>query len=210
MKVTHKKILSHRKRLSLLLSDGEFQERILRELRSKTLRISSSETMSLYSDSSEGELYLGGLKNLSSREALALVMCYPKDDLLWWWIREKILAEAYRHQYKGPWKFVQKILNINDECFALRFFLEYHTSQELFGNLLPLANKRISRIKVQRAYTKVKIPQRKRGYNDHGSRKDDSKWLPSCVHLGPNPEKPDHQNKVAKTIIESIRNFLWS
>ena len=209
MKHTHKKFLSSRRKRLAKLYDREFLDRCLSEIRRKTRGISPSETMSLYSDSPEWEFYLGGLKNLSAIEALALVVCFPKEDLLWWEVRERIMEDAYRYQYKGNWRLVQKLLNINDEKLQLRFFFEYHSSEELFGNLLPVAIKRISRLQIQKRYPKVKRPQRKRGYNDHGSRRDDSKWLPSDVHLGPNPEKSDLR-RVAVNLKEKIRNFLWS
>jgi len=209
MKKYHKKEESSQKVLSPSLEDGAL-DRILGELRRKTLRISPSETMSLYSDNPEGELFLGGLKRLTSREALALVLCFDKEDPVWWYLREKILDDCYRYKYKGNWRLVQKLLMINDDNLLLRRFLEDHSSQEIFGNLLVLANKRISKMQIHKRYTPVKLPQRKRGYNDHGSRRDDSKWLPDRVHLGPNPKRQDLRNGVAKTLKEKVLRFLWS
>lgn len=179
-------------------------------LRNTKKRISSSETMSLYSDIPEWEFYVGGLKGLSSREAIGLILCFPRDHWLYWEVQEEIIQQARKYKYQGDWYIVQKLIEIQYYSLQLNIILEIFNTNQIFGNFITLGSNRINRIKVQkRLNPKIKYPQRKRGYNDHGSRKDDSLWLPKDVHIGPNPERPDRTEKIKRNPLNRIQRFLW-
>jgi len=74
---------------------------------------------------------------------------------------------------------LSQFLNSKEEM--LLFLLEtqmWHT-RDFFGNILHKDLLSEIRISVRRPRTKVSRSQRKRGYQDHGYRKDDSRWVPT-------------------------------
>lgn len=173
-------------------------------------RISSSETMSLYPDLSVEDSYLiGGLKKLDATEALGLLLIFPRDSILYCEIRLEIAEVARTFQYQGLWNKVQKVSELGCRELQLYFLLESGISEyEIFGNLIDNGLRRLQRVRIFRPKYQVKYPQRKRGYNDHGSRKDDSRWLPDRVHLGPNPPKRDRSNFFGN-MKKTLTNFLY-
>lgn len=185
-------------------------------LRKITERISFSETRSVYSHLPEDKLSwrIGGLRNLSSREALGLALVVPFiPSELNFLLRLELQDLAYYKRYESDWMLVQKLSEADcvDQVLWKFLVLEERSPREIFGNLLPLATKRLERIELYdpNYLRRVNYPQRKRGYTDHGSRKDSHKWLPEDVHLGSNPKRPDlRMNMSVKSFFLSIWNKL--
>lgn len=84
-----------------------------------------------------------------------------------------------------------KIMNKKDKIFFKIFLLDYSLSlvlisrskrwhsRDFYGNFLKKGLESLALLRVRKRNSKVKRPKRKRGYHDHGSRRPDSKWLPS-------------------------------
>lgn len=174
-------------------------------------RLSRSETMSLYSvPSCDFGFFLGGMKGISARESIGLLFVLAQTNPVYAALaKERINAEAYKHSYEGLWKQVHKLSRIGFKDLMLYHFLDSVGSlDDLFGNYLKLGIKRIQKMKLLPIRPKkVQIPQRRRGYNDHGSRRDDSHWLPTEVWIGPNPVKRDYQDPPPTK--ERILHFLF-
>lgn len=51
-------------------------------------------------------------------------------------------------------------------------------SRDFFGNILDKLSRRLRVLRIMRPKRKVKRPQRKRGYHDHGSRVPEHRWKP--------------------------------
>jgi hypothetical protein len=120
-------------------------------------------------------------------------------------VRTEYANLALRYKSEGEWNLVM-ILSTQKNYhlyFLLEKILETHTTNYLFGTLLPLCKKRLRCIKVynKRLFdselrTAVNIPQRKRGYTDKGHLPTDqeSQWSRTKrdhADKGPNPEKPE-------------------
>lgn len=176
-------------------------------------RISLSETMSLYSHLPEGltNFVLVSPKKVSARQALALALLvdefHPERGIL---IKEHLNMLSFLFQYEGLWLKVHKLLKLNRMEHKVYELLENgFSSREIFGNLIDLGLQTAMQFSYQvEKEQKIVYPQRKRGYNDHGSRRDDSKWLPTDIHLGPNPEKKDFRKSVGNKL-KGILNFLY-
>lgn len=201
----------------MLSEEKELIEKTKKQiLRKITERISFSETMSIYSHLPLGKLSwrIGGLRNLTSKEALGLALVVPFiPSELKFLLRIELQDLAYHKRYEGDWMLVQKLSEAESEELVLWKFLvlEERSSREIFGNLLPLATKRLEKIELYdpNYHRRINKPQRKRGYTDHGSRKDSHRWLPTDVHLGSNPKRPDlRMNMSAKSFFRSIWNKL--
>jgi hypothetical protein len=176
-------------------------------------RISFSETMSLYSHIPHdgNDFVITGLKNLSSREAIGLVLAVDEFHPEWAsLIRIELENLCYLKRYQGLWRTTHRLLKLYrlDQKIFILFEMGF-SQRTLFGNILKLAKVRIKKIGIYKTMkTKVVYPQRKRGYNDHGSRKEDSKWLPKDIHLGANPVREDYRTRY-KNKKKSFFNFLW-
>lgn len=182
-------------------------------LRKVTERISFSETRSLYSHLPIGKLSwrIGGLKNLSAKEALGLALIVPFiPSEFKFLLRVELQDLAYHKRYEGDWIVVQKLSEAESVDLVLWKFLilEERNPREIFGNLLPQALERLSRIELYdpNYHRRINKPQRKRGYNDHGSRKDSHKWLPKDVHLGANPRRTDLRENMS---VRSFFRHIW-
>lgn len=202
--------------LNLKHSEVDFNSvrNVSKEFLKELERISFSESMSLYSHiPSEGkDFILTGLKNLSSREGISLVLAVDEFHPEWTSIiRIELEKLCYLKKYQGLWRTCHRLLKLyrlDQKIYIL--FEEGYSSREIFGNFLKLAKYRIKKIGIYKTgKTKINFPQRKRGYNDHGSRKEDSQWLPKDIHFGPNPEREDYQESYGNKK-KSWFNFLWS
>lgn len=204
---------------SVKISEGNdfssLVEKVTRELRLETKRrLSCSETMSLYSDIPERYLGqdLGGIrKNLKAREALSLVLLIseinPSYENL---IRIEISEICYLKQYQGLWLKVQRLCELKELDHKVYFLLEKGFSpNEIFGNMIKPGVERLKKIKFFNPNRGIiTYPIRKRGYKDHGSRRESHLWLPDRVHLGPNPKRLDFRNLLGNAR-RSLINFLW-
>lgn len=199
------------------LQGREFQirvEKVTTEIRRATKKnLSCSETRSLCSDipAKSYRWNLGGLKGLSAREAIALLLysnqIHNSYDTL---IRIELERLCQYKKYQGLWMLVHKLLKLYYLDERVHVLLESHVSEnEIFGNYLGAGLERLKKINLYDPLRgSIKKPQRKRGYNDHGSRREDSKWRETNYWSGPNPPKPDH-SKLYQTKRKHFLNFLW-
>ena len=155
---------------------------------------------------------LGGLKNLSSREAIVLSLQLPymhRDWAFAIWMELTVLPKKY--QYQGDWELVHQLLrNRTNKEVQLNILLENgYTGRKLFGMLNDKALSRLTKINLYDPYRhKVTKPQRKRGYNDHGSRREDHKWLPWNAYAVSETPKVDKEQELID-IHPNLSRTLW-
>jgi len=137
------------------------------------------------------ENYLTELKIPKFDKNKLLALCYLSNFAgeLRFWLQESIekeLSRRYNQNGKLDEKqeqilFLSKIL-MSGKATARQFLIdtELWTEREFFGNYLTEQMLEVCEkfIKFKRPSTKVKKPQRKRGYNDKGSRRPSHEWLP--------------------------------
>lgn len=110
------------------------------------------------------------------------------------WI-EKMANKANFYNREGKWEVVAQLceLNLLLPAYIKDVLFRHFSSQTIFGNLIPLCGRISKTCKVRKYYrhkrTRVRYPKRKRGYDDKGSLRPNHLWLPTDVHIGPNPEK---------------------
>jgi len=211
---------SHKEKEVILLNTTEnkvFYQRVdkaTREFQRLAKKVlSSSETKSLYSNIPPERLSwnLGGLKGLTAREAMGIALYLPLINKEWsTFLRLELEQLAYKYKYQGLWRKTHKLLRLYQLNEMIYFFIEEIASEsELFGNYRKLALQRLKKINLYDPNrTPIVEAQRKRGYNDHGSRREDHKWLPKDIHLGANPIKEDYRESYGNKK-KSLFSFLW-
>lgn len=107
-------------------------------------------------------------------------------SIIMWWMPPEILCltkldleQKVKRLSLEDQGLISQFLSSKEK--TLLFLLEtqlWHT-RDFYGNLLKDVEKVITNLSVfYYNRMKVKYPQRKRGYHDHGSRVPDEKWLP--------------------------------
>jgi hypothetical protein len=87
--------------------------------------------------------------------------------------------KSYSHLNEKQIIEINILLSSKDNCLKYLYETERYTGNEIFGNILMNDLKDLKRsLKIKRKSVKVIKPQRRRGYNDHGSKRPDEKWLP--------------------------------
>lgn len=179
------------------------------------MALEDPETQALYSILPERlcrEVRFSGLKNLTAREALGLTLILlTKPTPLGFLVLDEIGQLCRKNKYQGTWMDVHHILKVNFPDLVLYTLLERgYSFRDVFGNILKLGRVALCNVKIlsQEIRLPVKKPQRKRGYDDHGSRRPEDKWLPSDIHLGANPDVLDLSASYKKK--RAILNFLYS
>lgn len=187
----------------------------VKEITRITMReLSFSETRSLQSHIPVRQYSwsLGGLKNLSSREAIVLCLQltnFHKDWKYTVWFELVNLPKKY--QYQGEWDLVHKLLRNRDSLERMVWILigNGYTAREIFGML---NDKNLTRLRKLNLFDpnrhKVNRPQRKRGYNDHGSRKDSHKWLPWNAYAEQEQLKIDKEEELIN-VFPQFHNYMW-
>lgn len=176
--------------------------------------LSFSETRSLCSHIPRGRQSwsVGGLKNLSSREAI--VLCLQLNEMHPDWafaIWMEIFPLPKKYQYEGEWNIVHNLLrNRTSLERKINILLENgYTARKLFGMLHDKSLKRLNKIGLYDPYRhKINRPQRKRGYNDHGSRKEDHKWLPWNAYAVSDAPKKDKETELID-IHPNFKESIW-
>jgi hypothetical protein len=187
-----------------------------------------SEEASLYSQLTQG-LYEYGTKEgfpETANDALDILLVLPlvvKQPGNYYQIerlRNHLGHLVSRNQGQGDWKKVERILLSSTSCHSVietwnLIAPEVH-ERSWFGNVIPRLRRAIKMLKLKRMYPlhysngegnspkdpNVKKPQRKRGYNDKGSRRPPERWLPT--ELGELGE----QQKYVVLVKEPPKN-LW-
>jgi hypothetical protein len=152
---------------------------------------------------------------ISSREAISLALIVNQlDPLLKFSLILEIEKLCFNHQYEGKWLICNTIIQLSEDEEKLFYFLEIekYSERELFGNYLGQIENSLKKVILRdRRKQKVTKPQRKRGYNDHGSMRPSHRWLPDLIWLGENPEKIDLRRSLKinrDTLqIEEVRNL---
>lgn len=99
-------------------------------------------------------------------------------------LREQLWNSAWRNKLEGQWYLVAQILQRSDSLSVYdtwEVVLEHCSPEDWFGNICPLMANTIRRLYLKPKYNfdseskaPVNKPQRKRGYNDKGSRRDNN------------------------------------
>lgn len=136
-----------------------------------------------------------------------------------WYIPEEIgvLLRLELQEY-------EKIMNKKDKILLRIFLSSYNDSftfitnsgrwhsRDFFGNFLKIGLEDLGRVRIKGKSRKVRKAQRKRGYHDHGSRRPDSKWLPSFdftfTQKQNQKEKDEHHlDNLTNRVQRILRNF---
>jgi hypothetical protein len=93
------------------------------------------------------------------------------------------------------------------------YLTEKYTSHEIFGNLLQTISLCFHEVKFQKKSTKIKKPQRKRGYNDKGTLRSydiwSHKWKPSSDwSLTDLQTKQERKHDLRLKYIFKVKKFL--
>jgi hypothetical protein len=160
-----------------------------------------SETMSLYLHLPKRYIDNCDLlvsRKINAKEAISIALVVNQLDPF---VKYSLILEierlCYTYQYEGKWKICNTIIQLAEDVDKFYYFTEIEkiSTRELFGNYLRILETAFSRINLRdRRKNKVKKPKRKRGYNDHGSRRPEHKWLPSEIWIGENPKRLDLRN----------------
>jgi len=99
-------------------------------------------------------------------------------------LREQLWNTAWRNKLEGQWYTVAQILQHSDSLSVYQTWevvMRHCSSQDWFGNIVPLMCNTLKRLTYKPKYAfdsestaPVNKPQRKRGYNDKGSRRDNN------------------------------------
>lgn len=147
----------------------------------------------------EGQNFFFGNKNKTLREMIILSIT------LWWmpeevkWLTKLDLEQKVKRLSLEDQGLISQFLSSKEK--TLLFLLEtqiWHT-RDFFGNLLQDVERILKGLRIYYSpRRRVKYPQRKRGYHDHGSRVPDEKWLP----------KEDYSLTLAQWKLEQERKSL--
>lgn len=97
------------------------------------------------------------------------VKCVLQQDL-----REEIENFSIEDRF-----LCEQILSTKAEMLIFLIETKLWHTKDFFGNIITEENKHLVQyLKVNKPRLKVRSPQRKRGYHDHGSKVEDHKWLP--------------------------------
>lgn len=120
------------------------------------------------------------IKSKKSEDLLSLL-------LLSWYIPEEIgillrleIMEKEKFFNEKDKIFFKIFLTSKKDSLDLLFLTQRWHSRDLFGNFLVRGLKELENLQFKRRNSKILQKKiRKRGYQDHGSRRPDFKWLPS-------------------------------
>lgn len=121
-----------------------------------------------------------------------------------------VANQCQRYRYQGRWRYLHQLAKLYHFELIVYRIVETETPHSFFGNRM----KQIKRFSencpckfLKQTKPRPKVIQRKRGYNDHGSRKLSHERHDFSHHSGPNPEKEDYRYQYKKR--SSIINFLY-
>lgn len=134
-----------------------------------------------------------------------------------WWLPEEIgvlLREEIYEKRLRRYSLEDKALIeqfLQSKYHSILFVEESNLwhSRDFFGNFLVEGNKCLERLRFRRINTKVIYPKRKRGYDDHGSRVPDSKWLPKYDYsLTELQNSIEEERKTQEDSVAMMKGFL--
>lgn len=201
----------------------EFNEKFYSEIQSQLgklnmshMRTISAVPKSLQSDLSLDEnqywdLVIQKSTRNNPRELIALLVLVSKVKPFWYQLFLDFVAnQCKRYSYQGMWRVLHKLAKLYHHNLILYRICETMDPNAFFGNYFQTIKKQSLNCPCR--YLKLTRPrpkyaQRKRGYNDHGSRKLSHERHDFSYHSGENPEKEDHRDQYKKR--SSFVNFLY-
>jgi hypothetical protein len=154
------------------------------------------------------------LKSRESEELLAITF-------LSWYLPETIgfllrfELENYMKLFNDKDKLLFRIFSSSrEESLIFLFHTKRWHSRDFYGNFLRKGLEGLEAIRPRlRTKRTIKKANRKRGYNDHGSRRPDTKWLPSydwsfTEAQNEKERKETYQDKVYHRILRILRELL--
>lgn len=170
---------------------------------------------SLYPDL-ELELRVSPEFLLSAKDALAVLAVLPlvlpgtRSYFLAESIRNHIATMAVQYRYQGEWELVGSLLQSSNSLQVRDSWVTIMSTMnafDWFGNFLPRMKRALKALSWKPRYISVtqdtrgvKAPQRKRGYDDKGSRKNSHEWTP-----GP----PVGREKELMKPVKEPPSFAW-
>ena len=153
-------------------------------------------------------------KDFRLLRALAIIQWYFPMEFHWRIYLD--LTEASHSQLSSKQRIeLSLLLSSEDNCKKFLYETKRYSSNEIFGNILKNDMRDLLRIlKISRRNSKVRRIQRRRGYNDYGSRKPDCKWLPqsdySLTEYQNEKERKQYQElKIIQLLQEKLRELKF-
>lgn len=125
-------------------------------------------------------------------------------------VRNHIGRMASNHRHEGKWRIVAEVLQSSTSLSVYdtwKVILSYMNPQDFFGNFVPEMRRAIRSARWKREYLSVtedtrpvRIPQRKRGYDDKGSRRPSHKRFDRFSFA---------REELPETIIRTPAPFAW-
>lgn len=149
------------------------------------------------------------IKRLKAAEGIGLaLLAIFKSTPGSFYLRDFLAQRARKHQYKGKWMLVHKLLKLQNPILVSDFLLERELQREVFGNFLVAGSIALQRLHLLKPRTgRPKFPKRKRGYDDHGSARAPHEQRNCQVHSGINPETVDLSSLYQKKL--ALVNWLY-
>lgn len=128
-----------------------------------------------------GEYLKGAREALAFLSILPLVNPSTRNYFQIEAVRNHIGRMASNHRHEGKWKIVAEVLQSTSSLSVYetwKIILSYMNPQDFFGNFVPEMRRALRSVLWKQEYFSVtedtrpvRIPQRKRGYDDKGSRR---------------------------------------
>lgn len=187
-----------------------------RKLNLSHMRKISAVPKSLWSDLSDGENEFWDISlkkeirnNPGNLISLLLLLSYIEPD--WYSLFLDFCAnQCQRYNYQGKWRKLHCLIKLYHFELICYRITETESPSSFFGNTMKEVIKFSSDCPCRFLLQKKPKPhyaQRKRGYNDKGSRKLPHERHSFVTVSGPNPEKEDYRNQMKKR--SSLLNFLY-
>jgi hypothetical protein len=119
-------------------------------------------------------------RNFRLLRTLAIVQWYLPEELHWKFLID-MKSLSYSWLNDKQWLELAIYLSSKTNCEKYLYHTKRYSGSELFGNILGNdLEDLLENLRIRKGYhQKPKRKVRRRGYQDHGSRRPDHKWLPS-------------------------------
>lgn len=181
----------------------------------KSRENSSADPRSLSPDPLEGEHSLDLSVDKSIRKdpvkLIAALLFLASERPIWYhYFLNYCGDQCYAHNYQGEWRLLHRLVRCQSIVLMLLEVQERMSPEDFFGNIFrEMQNFQQSpsvRFILQKK-GKVVRPQRKRGYNDHGSMRQPHEIHSDWKQTGPNPIREDYRTEYSAK--RAILNFLY-
>lgn len=92
--------------------------------------------------------------------------------------------KAFHYKYEGKWKLIEELVSTKNIYYLntyIEFLRSHYSPEDIFGNIVKKIAYYLEHYRTKRnnsETSKVRYPERKRGYKDKGSQRPTEKWLP--------------------------------